>query len=162
MALTEQKKRFAEEYLVDFVGKAAAIRAGYAESSAAVSANRLLHEEDVILYMRACQIEQNTYAPITRERVIDELRRMATVDPRKVIHPITGLPLALQDIDDDTAAAISEVEIQDGIVTKIKFKSSDKAKALDSLGKHFNIYEDHAKASQPNVTVVVEGKDSLL
>lgn len=162
MALSEQRKRFAEEFIVDFNGKAAAMRAKYAESSAAVQANRLLNEPEVILYIKAIQIEQNEYAPINRERVIDELRKMATVDPRKVIHPITGLPLQLQDIDDDTAAAISEVEIQEGIVTKIKFKSSDKAKALDSLGKHFNIYEDHAKSSAPSVTINIEGKDAAL
>ena len=49
-ALTKKKKAFVEEYLKDYNGTAAAIRAGYAEKSAAQQASRLLREPEVLAY----------------------------------------------------------------------------------------------------------------
>lgn len=49
-ALTKKKKTFVEEYLKDYNGTAAAIRAGYSEKSAAQQASRLLREPEVLAY----------------------------------------------------------------------------------------------------------------
>lgn len=46
-ALTDQMRQFAAQYVIDFNGKAAAVRAGYAEKGAAAQASRLLAREDV-------------------------------------------------------------------------------------------------------------------
>ncbi len=48
--LSGKKKAFVEEYLKDYNGTAAAIRAGYSEKSAAQQASRLLREEAVLAY----------------------------------------------------------------------------------------------------------------
>ena len=47
MGLTDRKKRFVEEYLVDMNGAEAARRAGYSEKGASQAAYRLLHEPAV-------------------------------------------------------------------------------------------------------------------
>lgn len=47
MALTEKRKAFVREYVKDFNGTRAAIRAGYAESGASVEGARLLADASV-------------------------------------------------------------------------------------------------------------------
>jgi|GEM_PF-5667972 len=47
MDTTEKQRRFAMEYLVDGNARQAAVRAGYAESSAHVTGSRLLKDERV-------------------------------------------------------------------------------------------------------------------
>lgn len=46
-ALSDQMRQFAAQYVIDFNGKSAAVRAGYAEKGAAAQASRLLAREDV-------------------------------------------------------------------------------------------------------------------
>lgn len=46
-ALTDQMRQFAAQYVIDFNGKAAAVRAGYSDKGAAAQASRLLAREDV-------------------------------------------------------------------------------------------------------------------
>lgn len=48
-----KKKKFVEEYIKDYNGTAAAIRAGYSENAAAQQASRLLREPAVIAYRDA-------------------------------------------------------------------------------------------------------------
>lgn len=72
--------QFAQEYVIDFNGKQAAIRAGYAEGSAEVTASRLLRNAKV-----RSEIERLLEDPIgkrneTRARVIGELEQLAYTD----------------------------------------------------------------------------------
>lgn len=53
-SLNPRQERFVLEYLNDGNGTRAAIRAGYAASSAAVHAHRLLKNERVLAKVRAC------------------------------------------------------------------------------------------------------------
>ncbi|MBF1023486.1 MAG: terminase small subunit, partial [Lachnospiraceae bacterium] len=47
MKLTAKRKRFVDEWLIDFNGTQAAIRAGYSEKTAAATAARLLRNVNI-------------------------------------------------------------------------------------------------------------------
>lgn len=83
--LTDQMRAFAAEYTIDFNGRAAAIRAGYAEKSAAAHASRLLSREDVqaLVQQRMARIEKKT--EITTERLVQEAFGIATADVNDLV-----------------------------------------------------------------------------
>ena len=56
--LKPKQIRFCHEYLIDYNGQQAAVRAGYGEKSAAVQASRLLKNDKILSYIRAQQKEQ--------------------------------------------------------------------------------------------------------
>lgn len=84
-SMTDQMRAFACEYTVDFNGKAAAIRAGYSEGSAAVQASRLLAREDVqaLIQERMTKLEKKT--EINSERVLREAWGIATADVNDLV-----------------------------------------------------------------------------
>jgi phage terminase small subunit len=110
MALTAKQRRFVAEYLVDLNGKQAAIRAGYTVRRAEVTASELLANrkvsEEVALAMQARQ--QRT--EITQDRVLKELGRIAFFDIRR-LYKADGSLKAAHELDEDTAAALSSVEV---------------------------------------------------
>lgn len=73
----DRQIQFAQEYVIDFNGKQAAIRAGYSEKTAEAQASRLLRNVKV-----RSEIERLLEDPIgkrneTRERVLAELEHLA-------------------------------------------------------------------------------------
>ena len=65
--LTPKERRFVWEYEIDWNGTRAAIRAGFSQKSAAVTASRLLRKANVAAYARARQREQYEALNINRE-----------------------------------------------------------------------------------------------
>lgn len=85
---------------------------------------------------------------INTERVLQEYARIAFADLRCLVDD-NGNPIPLQDLDDDTAAALSGVELEvigdtDGPLktTRHKYKIADKLKALEILAKRLKLFEE--------------------
>lgn len=83
MSLSPRQKRFAEEYVLDFNGKKAAIRAGYSPAGAKQQAHRLLtcatvHAE--VDRLRRRLVLNADGQGITAERVLSELAKIAFAD----------------------------------------------------------------------------------
>jgi len=85
---------------------------------------------------------------ISTERVLQEYARIAFADLRCLVDD-EGRPIPLQDLDDDTAAALAGVELEvmgdvDGPLktTRHKYKIADKLKALEILAKRLKLFED--------------------
>jgi len=55
MPLTPKQKRFCEEYVIDFNGTQAAIRAGYSKKTAAAIANEILAKPEITEYLGILQ-----------------------------------------------------------------------------------------------------------
>lgn len=70
LGLNEKQAIFCREYVVDYNGKQAAIRAGYAEGSAEVAASRLLSQDKVLSYVRELQAEQTKRLAISADWVV--------------------------------------------------------------------------------------------
>jgi phage terminase small subunit len=145
--LTDQQKRFADEYLVDYNGKQAAIRAGYSPKTAEVTASRLLSIVKVQEYLQSKHNKIANKLEISQERTMQEIGRIAFSDLRKY-YDESGRLKNVEDLDDDAAAALSSLETVEEkaegqvIATVKKLKVWDKTKGLEMLAKHFNIYSD--------------------
>lgn len=74
--LTEKQRAFVREYPTDLNGKAAAIRAGYAERSAKKIACQLLLNPLVRAAVDAAMEKAASTAGLTQQQVLDDIRRI--------------------------------------------------------------------------------------
>lgn len=84
--LTPQQQKFLEEYLIDFNGKEAAIRAGYSESNARFQASRILASEEGEAYLQQLREEQKERSAINADMVIAGLLQEARFDGKGASH----------------------------------------------------------------------------
>lgn len=150
--ITPRQALFVAEYVKDLNAGAAAKRAGYSERTARTIGPRLLQnvaikgEVDRRLNKIANRLE------ISAERVLQERARLAFFDVRKLLDA-TGRPKAIQDLDDDTAAAIQGLDVanignsETGIGEVLKIKMADKNASLTALEKHLGLYRDGEQAA---------------
>lgn len=96
------------------------------------------------------------------ERVFKEAARIALFDPRKMFDD-DGKPLHISRLDDDTAAAISGLEIvtkgnsEMGFGEVLKVKIADKNAAIEKLFKFHGMYiRDNAQKTDPLADVLRE------
>src|SRR5690606_3575297 len=75
--LTPKQERFCREYLIDLNATQAAIRAGYAEGSAKVTASRLLSNANVAARLAQLQEKTARKLEISAETVARELALLA-------------------------------------------------------------------------------------
>lgn len=124
---------------------------------------------DVQIRIEELRLEIAEHHITTRGQVITELARIAYADPRKLFNKADLK--RLDQLPDDVAAAIDSIEVEEGFdkegnpVSGLKIKSiakKDKLKALDALGRHFNIFADHEKAGTGQVNILIMEKDARL
>jgi phage terminase small subunit len=153
---------FVAEYQKDHNGTQAAIRAGYAANSAAVTASKLLRKANVRSAIanqteqRIAQVAHET--GITLERTLREIAKGAFFDPRNLFHP-DGRPKEIPEIDADTAAVLAGMDVLEeyrgsgearefvGYVKK--YKLADRKGYLDMLMKHLGGYAKDNEQSKP-------------
>ena len=75
--LTPKQERFCEEYLIDLNATQAAIRAGYAESSAGRNADRMMKNNEIQKKITELRLEQSKRTGITADRVLGKLEEIA-------------------------------------------------------------------------------------
>ena len=140
--LTHKQWVFAQEFIIDYNGKQAAIRSGYALKSAEVSASRLISSAKVQLAIAQAQHFKAKVAEITVERVLEEMRRLAFAQTTDMV-TLKGGWVHIADTDSlsvEQKAAISQIkQAKDGSV-EVKFY--DKQKALDSLAKAIGMFNE--------------------
>ncbi len=109
---------------------------------------------------------------ITSDLVLQEIAKLAFLDPRKLFEN-DGSLLRIQDLDEDTAMAIAGIEVTElfegtgeqkhayGLLKKVKLAS--KLDALDKLGKHLKLFGD-AQSINVNVSIaqaIIEAQERL-
>jgi len=143
-------ERFANEYVVDFNGQKAAVRAGYAESSARSQASRLLTNDNII-----------ARTEYLKQQVLDEVKYDATQHLKdalailkfdfRQLYDDNGDMLPPHEWPDDAVMAVAGIDVSsirmasstreddpmDLWTKRVKF--SDKMKALDQIGKNVNV-----------------------
>lgn len=179
--LTAKQRAFVREYLVDMNATQAAIRAGYSEASAYSIGQENLKKPEVSAAIEAAMKKRAERTDITADMVLKELAKIGFADIRKAIkwqgtlvteedNPDGGDTLTIKnvvtnnvqlissdDIDDETAAAISEISQNQG--GGIKLKLHDKRAALVDIGKHLGMFKEDNKGAAP-VTIIIQGKDA--
>ena len=136
--LTPKQQRFVEEYLVDLNATQASIRAGYSVKMADRIGSQLLAKNGVAAAISEAKAKISEATGITVERVVREMARIGFLDARKLFDQ-NGMQIPLHALDDDTAAAISAIEMGPGGTLRLKL--ADKNKALESLMRHLGGFE---------------------
>lgn len=156
MSLNHKQSVFVAEYLIDMNATQAAIRAGYSEKTAGSQAFDLLRKPEIQEAISLAMEERAKRTDITQDRVLLELAKIGFSDIRKavawgpevqIVDPDTGETaisngvalIASGSIDDDTAAAVSEIS---QTAQGIKIKLHDKRAALVDIGKHLGMFRD--------------------
>lgn len=162
--MTEQRKRFADKYFETLNGCKSAIYAGYSEATARQQAHQMLQDPEVEEYLRKLREEEAERNGVSRERLLQEYKKIAFSDVRELYNADGGLHNVKQ-IDDETAGAISSIkskEVYDNEGNKvgdiIEVKTHDKIRALDAIGKHIGFFEkdnDQRKIELPLMNVKI-------
>lgn len=149
--LRPKHRRFVEEYLVDLNGAQAAIRAGYKKKAARVQASQLLTNPNIVEAVQELRDKASRKCELTLERTLQEIARVAYSSAKRLFSS-DGSPIKIEDLDDDTAAAIAGIEMlevyegqgEDRVFvgyTK-KYKLHSKTEALNMAGRYFKIFTD--------------------
>jgi phage terminase small subunit len=181
MALNAKQVRFVEAYQRTLLaGKPNAtqayIEAGYKAKghSAESAAARLLSHVEVQQLLRGpkraaevARVEAVRGIEVTRDRIRLEMARLAFVNPKSLFHA-DGTPKGIHELDDDTACALAQFEVEEEVcddgttVRTRKYKLWDKRLALRDLADtEAGVWAEDAKgdgagagATNVNVTVV--------
>lgn len=156
--LLPKQAAFVTEYLLCGNATKAALAAGYSPKTAHVIGAENLKKPAIAavlgqktMEIAARQDERLAAMELTIERVRRETARIAFFDPRKMFAP-DGRPLAITELDDDTAAVITGLDVleeyegsgQDRVLVGHvkKYKIADKNTALDRAAKILKMYDD--------------------
>ena len=146
--LTAKQQRFCDEYLIDLNATQAAIRAGYKASKKStfeVLGYQLLQKPSVREEIERKMAERSKRTGISQDRVIQELARIAFLNPQKLINPDDAS--VRPDATEDDLACIQSVKVKTmngdkGYSEEREIRLNDKMKALELLGKHLGMFKD--------------------
>jgi hypothetical protein len=138
--LTPKQALFCDEYFKDFNATKAALRAGYSSETALSGYLMTLPKIKCHLQQRGAEAAEK--AQVTHQMLLAELK---TVGFARMSHffGADGKPKAMQDVDEDTKAALlnyTVTEDKNGSTT-IKIRMNNKLSALDKIAKHLKFYE---------------------
>ena len=144
-------EQLVQEYFVEYNQTRAAIRAGYPPLAAAQQASEILKLPKVAARVAEIQAEKSRRIGLTTDRVLQEIARLALVDPTDIIDDATGRVSAGAAADD--RAAIQSIKVKRYFdrsgqeVTEHEIRLNDKVKALELLCKAMGITEQAKQAA---------------
>lgn len=151
--LTAKEARFVEEYLIDLNATAAAERAGYSARSSTQIGYELLQRNRVAEAIQEAKARRSERTEITADRVLEELRRIALADIRRLFtwDEERTCFVPSRELTEEDAAAVASVKAETTHSTsrdgtretniKLELKMHDKLGALREIGKHLGIKE---------------------
>lgn len=160
----EQYEIFCQEYIKDFNGAQAAIRAGYSEKTARNQASRLLTNEDVKKRVEELTLERAEETKIDAAYVLKRLHEIDQLDVLDILTEDMRSFKPLNEWSKTWRTSISGIDMSDifevidgqremvGVLKKIKWP--DKTKNLELLGKHVGIgaFSDKLKVDTDTIT----------
>lgn len=129
--LTDKQRRFIDEYLIDLNAGQAAIRAGYAPSSARQHACRLLAREEV--------------KRMVDERIGKRAQRMELTQDDVVRELLNVVQVCTGQREVETTAIVKDTKELAAVAVPVKeriFDSAGANRALELLGKHLGMFTD--------------------
>ena len=157
MALSYKQQRFIDEYMIDFNGTQAAIRAGYSPRTARHQAHQLVTDYRIQAELKARTAKLSEQASITVAEIVERLAAILRATMRDYLRMTAKGELAL-DFSRATPqqmAAVQHLEIDraagedaDG-AKKFRLRLYDKIAAADKLLRHLGAYRDRVELSGP-------------
>jgi phage terminase small subunit len=157
-AAATRKALFREAYLQNGGnGTDAAITAGFSPRSAAQQATRMLKDAKLSAEINARKLlsvrAAEAITDLSIERTVREVARIAYFDPRRLFGP-DGKLKAVAELDDDVAAALASIEVDEDGVIKIKLCSKDAA--LDKAMRFHGLYaKDNTQRGDPAIAALL-------
>jgi len=158
--LTEQKKRFVDEYLKDLNITQAAIRSGYSPKAAYSTGQRVMKDDEVRALIESKMQKREKRAMVTQDMVIAELVSIGFYDVADFAE-VKNNRVRLVDtakIPKEKRAAIAGIkEGRSGVEVKL----ADKLKALELLGRHLGLFDGSGADTKPNgiMEAIAEAKN---
>lgn len=158
--MNEKKKRFVEEYLIDLNQTQSAIRAGYSPLSAKDTAVRLMKDKEVQKAIGIAMAERSKRVGVSQDRVLQELSKIAFVNPADLFDFKSG-GIKANATREDTAC-ISNVKIKEycgenGSGSEKEIGLHNKLKALELLGKHLGMFDDRLRDVDNTININING-----
>lgn len=152
--------RLADEYLIDFnIGRAAGM-IGISPQTA----SKYLKRADVVEYLQAKQKELQNTSQIKLERVIEEYRRIAFGDIRRLYNEHGALK-EMYELTEEEAAMIDGIDVEEIFewfegerihVGRIKkLKRASKTVALDALARHLGMFKEDNEQKRVLIAVKI-------
>jgi len=146
--LTKKQKSFVDEYLIDLNATQASIRAGYSSKCAKEIGAENLSKPNIAEAVAKALAERSKRTGINQDRVVQELAKIAFLNPVDVIN--MDAATIRGDANREDTACISSVKFkiiptEDGDITEREVKTYDKLKALDLIGRHLGMFNDKLK-----------------
>lgn len=148
--LTAKQEMFVQEYLIDLNATQAAIRAGYSTKTATEQGSRLLTNVKVRTRVDEAIAKRSRRMGVCQERIINELAKIAFVNPADVVNFRDATVKSGADSDDTATILSVKVKTADtefGEMIEREVKLNDKVKALELLGKHHGMFKDNVNIS---------------
>ena len=159
--LRKKQEKFCHEYLIDLNATQAAIRAGYSKHTATNTGYEIMMKHDIREYIKELMEDRTKRTEITGDMVIKELAKIAFITESD-FYEEDGTVKQLSELTNDQRAGLASYYVktikdgEDTIDVPI-FKTHDKRQALDSLGKHFGIFEKDNNQQKPDpVTHIIK------
>lgn len=149
-SLNPKEEAFCRNYIVDWNGNDAAIKAGYSAKSARAQASRLLTRVNIQSRINQLKKKREARLDLKADDVLRELLKIAKSDLRQAFND-SGSLKSIEQMPDDIAAAIGGIDVDElfdgkgkdremiGYTKKIKLW--DKVRALELLGKHLKLFD---------------------
>lgn len=131
--MTDKQINFCREYVKDYNGTQAAIRAGYSEKTASVKANQLLHNENILNAIKQNQKELVESSCLTEEKVIARLEEILE-------RCMSAEPVMDWNYEEHCYEPTGEYQ----------FDSKGALKAIEMLGKHLGMFEKKENKNTDN------------
>lgn len=159
LKLTPKQRLFVQEYLIDLNAKQASIRAGYSPANAEFQGHQLINNPKVKQAIELAMYEREQRTKVTQDRVIQELAKIAFINPTDVVNSYDA-SLHNGAAREDTAA-ISSIRVRripskNGMGIEREIKLNDKIRALDLLGKHLGLFNDKLNITADAVVRIVD------
>lgn len=140
--LSERERRFCEEYIIDYNASRAAVAAGSPPEHGSQRGWELLQRPEVQEYLRYLKQEQSVRTKITADRVLEEIARIAFVDPRRLVKIDSEGKVHITPSDELTEAEAAAVMGLKSGKNGVEIKIADKLSALEKLGRHLALFTD--------------------
>ena len=149
-SLTDKQRRFCNEYIIDFNGTQAAIRAGYSKNGAQVTAFNLLTKTNIKNFIDERKKEISKSNKISVEKIVNELGHIAFSNITDYIEVKEG-SITLTDWTNLTKEQTAAIESIHQTKEGYRVKLYNKPHALEMLGKHLGMFRDEIDLTQDQV-----------
>lgn len=137
-SLNEKQKQFCNEYIIDFNGTQAAIRAGYSKKTANEQAAQLLAKLSIQNFVKELIENRSQRTQITQDEVVNKIVDVVNICTQKI-----------------------EQTTDNGDIIEKMVDVNGANKALDMLMKHTGAYKADNSQKQPSVTTHFNGFQSM-